>query len=135
MATASDRRYELAARADRKKKALKSRADLILSMRRQAENELKGITCGEGNAKVIKRALGQVMKQVQDTGKKPTDKNIFDAACTTCCGKKTDCKNACKEKLIEIFPTTEELKKLKEKKGKKVYESVFSDEDDLQLKF
>ena len=71
------------------------------------------------------------MKRLEE---EPTDENIFDAACELCCKNEKTCKGECKNKLRQKFPTTKELIE-KEKKSKKVYESVFSDEDDLQLKF
>tara|TARA_Y100000817_G_C16828544_1_gene532374 strand:+ start:143 stop:601 length:459 start_codon:yes stop_codon:yes gene_type:complete len=131
---ASDRRYEQAARAGRKEKALKSRADLIKSMLIQAERELKGIDCGKANANVIRNKMVIIQKKMKRLEEEPTDENIFDAACELCCKNEKTCKGECKNKLRQKFPTTKELIE-KEKKSKKVYESVFSDEDDLQLKF
>jgi len=130
---ASNRRYQQDARAGRTKAKQAARAALIASLAEQAEQEIKGITCAKGNAKVIKRQIREVIQQVQNGGKPPTDANVFDEACTTCCGRNKDCKRECKKTIKKIFPTTKEL--IEKKNGKKVYESVFSDEDDLQLKF
>ena len=132
---ASNRRLERSQRAGRTKAKQATRADLIKSMRRQAESELMGIDCGRATTGVIRKNIGKIQSKMQQIEEDPSDENIFDAACELCCKKDDTCKGECKKKLKRKFRTTKELIKIEEEKGKKVYESVFSDEDDLQLKF